>query len=186
MDWLAPRRLLVLVLVTAASLLSVFALRSFHDFQPEPRFRPLPGDVDLALENLVYTNSRDGGHRWVLTARSADHTLAAGATRLAGLRLVLADPGRGDIVLTADQGELLPRQDLVRARGKVVLTDGTGMTVHTTTLEYTAHDRTLATTEAATLTAGGFTATGTGLRIDTVNRRLTLSGRVRARLPAAD
>lgn len=185
MDWFAARRLLVLALVTAASLLSVFALRSFHDIQPAPVFRPLPGDIDLALEELVYTKTGEGRQRWVLTARSADHALATGVTRVAVLRLVFFAPERADIVLTADQGEFLPHQDRVRVRGNVVLTDGAA-TVHTTALEYTDHDRTLTTVEAATITAGGLTATGTGLRIDTVNRRLTLSGRVQAQAAATD
>ena len=50
-DWSGTRHLLPLV--TVASLLSVFVLRSYHDWQAPTNLRPLPENIDLALENLV-------------------------------------------------------------------------------------------------------------------------------------
>ena len=183
--WYSARNLLPLVLVTVASLLSVFALRSYHDWDPPVNLRPLPENVDLALEDLVYTKNRDGRRLWVLEARSADHSLAEASTRLANLRMVFFDPKQGESVLTADQGEFLPREDRVRVRANVVLTDGQGTTVRTTTLEYVDADRSLRTDDPVTILSHGLTVTGTGLRIDTEQRRITVYGRVRALLPAA-
>ena len=183
--WYSARNLLPLVLVAVASLLSVFALRSYHDWAPPVNLRPLPENVDLTLEDLVYTKNRDGRRLWVLEARGADHSLAEAATRLTNLRMVFFDPKQGESVLTADQGEFLPREDRVRVRANVVLTDGQGTTVRTTTLEYVDADRSLRTDDPVTILSHGLTVTGTGLRIDTEQRRITVHGRVRALLPAA-
>ena len=184
-DWSGTRHLLPLVLVTVASLLSVFVLRSYHDWQAPTNLRPLPENIDLALEDLVYTKNRDGRRLWVVEARRAEHTLAGAVTRIDGLRMVFFDPKQGEIVLTADQGEFLPREDRVRVRANVVLTDGQGTTVRTTTLEYVDADRSLRTDDPVTILSHGLTVTGTGLRIDTEQRRITVHGRVRALLPAA-
>ena len=182
--WYSARNLLPLVLVTAASLLSVFALRSYHDWDPPVNLRPLPENVDLALEDLVYTKNRDGRRLWVLEARGADHSLAEAATRLTNLRMVFFDPKQGEIVLTADQGELLPREDRVQVRSNVVLTDHRGVSVRTRTLAYLDADRSLQTDDPVTILGDGLRVTGTGLRIDTQKRRMTVGGRVRAVLAA--
>ena len=105
-------------------------------------------------------------------------------TRIDGLRMVFFDPKQGEIVLTADQGELLPREDRVQVRTNVVLTDHRGLTVHTRTLEYVDADRSLQTDDPVTILSGGLSVTGTGLRIDTQKRRMTVGGRVRAVLAA--
>ena len=183
-DWSGTRHFLPLVLVTAASLLSLFVLRSYHDWDAPADLRTLPENVDLALEDLVYSKNRDGRRLWVLEARRAEHTLAGAVTRIDGLRMVFFDPKQGEIVLTAEQGELLPREDRVQVRTNVVLTDHRGLSVRTRTLEYVDTDRSLQTDDPVTILSGGLSVTGTGLRIDTQQRRMTVGGRVRAVLAA--
>jgi LPS export ABC transporter protein LptC len=176
-DWSGTRHFLPLVLVTAASLLSLFVLRSYHDWDAPADLRTLPENVDLALEDLVYSKNRDGRRLWVLEARRAEHTLAGAVTRIDGLRMVFFDPKQGEIVLTAEQGEL-------QVRTNVVLTDHRGLSVRTRTLEYVDTDRSLQTDDPVTILSGGLSVTGTGLRIDTEQRRMTVGGRVRAVLAA--
>ena len=183
-DWSGTRHLLPLVLVTVASLLSVFVLRSYHDWQAPTNLRPLPENIDLALEDLVYSKNRDGRRLWVVEARRAEHTLAGAVTRIDNLRMVFFDPKQGEIVLTADQGELLPREDRVQVRSNVVLTDHRGVSVRTRTLAYLDADRSLQTDDPVTILGDGLRVTGTGLRIDTQKRRMTVGGRVRAVLAA--
>ena len=57
--------------------------------------------------------------------------------------------------------------------------------MRTTTLEYVDADRSLRSDNPVTILSHGLTVTGTGLRIDTERRRITVHGRVRALLPAS-
>ena len=106
---LTTRNLLILVLFLVVSAMSIFVLRYYREWEPVTTFESIPENVDLTLKNINYTKTRDGKPLWTLVADSAAHSMEDSITRIENIRMVFFDPDHGDIVLTADQGEIIPQ-----------------------------------------------------------------------------
>jgi LPS export ABC transporter protein LptC len=179
---LTTRNLLTLVLVLVAGVLSVFALRSYRAWGPETTFESIPENVDLTLKNIKYTKTRDGEPLWTLVADSADHSIIDGITRIENVRMVFFDPQMGEIVLTADQGELLPENRTVKVRSNVKIISPPGNVILTEFLEYKESTNMLRTDKEVRLNFDHFDVIGKGMQMDVENRNLLLLSNVKALL----
>jgi LPS export ABC transporter protein LptC len=179
---LTTRNLLVLALVFVVVALSVFALRSYRDLGLETSFESIPENVDLTLKNIKYTKTRDGDPLWTLTADSADHAMEDGVTRIVNVRMVFFDPQMGDIVLTADQGVLLPEHRTVKVRSNVTVASPSDNMMHTEYLEYKEATNSLHTDKEVRINFDHFEAKGKGMKMDVEKRILILLSNVTAHL----
>jgi LPS export ABC transporter protein LptC len=179
---LTTGNLLTLFLVLVAGGLSVFALRSYQEWRPESTFESIPENVDLTLKNIKYTKTRDGEPLWTLVADSADHSMDDDITRIANVRMVFFDPKMGDIVLTADQGELIPEKRTVKVRSNVKIISPPGNIMLTEFLEYNESTNILHTDKEVRLNFDYFEAIGKGMQMDVENRNLLLLSNVKALL----
>jgi len=179
---LTTRNLLTLALVLVAGVVTVFALRSYRVWGPETTFESIPENVDLTLKNIKYTKTRDGEPLWTLVADSADHSIIDGITRIVNVRMVFFDPQMGEIVLTADQGELLPENRTVKVHSNVKIISPPGNVILTEFLEYKESTNILHTDKEVRLNFDHFEVIGKGMQMDVENRNLHLLSNVKALL----
>ena len=183
---LTTRNLLTLVIIFIAVGLTVLALRNYPALGPEVTFEPIPDNVDLALKNIKYTKTRDGEPLWTLMADSAAHSMEDGITRIKNVRMVFFDQKLGDIVLTADQGELLPEYRTVKVTTNVKVMSPPGNTLQTDSLEYKEATNSLQTDEMVKISFDHFVVSGKGMQMDVADRTLLLLGNVKALVGGMD
>jgi LPS export ABC transporter protein LptC len=115
-------------------------------------------------------------------ADSADHSIIDGITRIVNVRMVFLDPQMGEIVLTADQGELLPENRTVKVRSNVKIISPPGNVILTEFLEYKESTNILHTDKEVRLNFDHFEVIGKGMQMDVENRNLHLLSNVKALL----
>ena len=179
---LTIRNLLILVVVLAAGALLFGGLRSNYGWEPDVSFEPIPDNVDLTLKNIKYTKTRDGESIWTLVADSASHSMGEGVTRIKNVRMVFHDQQMGDIILTADHGELFPEKKVVKVYSNVKVMSPPENTLLTESLEYRESTRILQTREMVKINFGHFEATGKGMQMDVNLRSFTILNNVKAYL----
>jgi len=177
---LTTRNLLILVLAVVVSAMSVLVLRTYREWGPAATFESIPENVDLALKNIKYTKTRDGEPLWTLVADSAAHSMADSITRIENIRMVFFDPDQGDIVLTADQGEINPQNRTVKVRSNVIVASRSGNVMRTEDLEYTEATNSLHTDNMVRMNFDHFTVSGKGLKMDVAKRTFNLLSNVKA------
>ena len=179
---LTTRNLLFLVLALVVSAVSVFVLRSFDGWEAATTFKSIPENVDLALENIKYTKTHDGKTLWTLVADSAAHSMEDSVIRVKNIRMVFFDPDLGDIVLTADQGEIIPQNKTVKVHYNVTVSSTSGTVVQTEYLEYVETTNSLHTDKMVRMNFNQFTVSGKGMEMDVEKRIIYLLGSVKALL----
>lgn len=179
---LTTRNLLTLVLILVVGTLSVLALLSYRKWEPESTFESIPENIDLTLRKIKYSKTRDGETLWNLVADSAAHSMADGITRITNVKIVFFDADLGNIVLTADQGELIPQKKIVTVYSNVTVTSPPGNVMHTEYLEYKEVTNSLHTDKVVRIDFVHFKVRGTGMQMDLEKRLLVLLSNVKARL----
>lgn len=177
---LTVRNLLILVLILVVIGLSLFSLVSHREWGLETSFEPIPENVDLTLRNIKYTKTRDGDPLWTLIADSADHSMEDGITRIVKVRMVFFDPQMGDIVLTADQGELIPENRTVKVRSNVKVTTPPDNVMLTEFLEYKEASNSLHSDKEVRINFDHFEVVGKGMKMDIEKRLLIVLSNVKA------
>lgn len=161
------RRILALFILLAVIVLSLVVWRHVHQAPVQEVLEALPPEIDLALDNLNYTETQDGRKRWTLTADRAEYLRASNLVRLTPVQLTFYDAGTvGDLGLTADHGELEEDTRQVDVWGNVVITGEGGERLQTEALRYQDQQRLLSTAEPIHYQAPRMELTGVGLLID--------------------
>lgn len=164
---LTLRRVLAVVILLAVLFLGSVVWRHLNNQPVQEVLRTLPQEIDLALDNLHYTETEDGRQRWTLTADRAEYLRGSHLVRLAPVKLVFYDAGAfGELTLHADQGELQEDIRQVDVWGNVVVTTARGEKLVTDSLRYEEQGRRLSTAASIHYTAPRQELTGTGLLID--------------------
>jgi LPS export ABC transporter protein LptC len=164
--------------------MAVLALRSNRAWEPGTTFESIPENVDLTLKNIKYTKTLDGKPLWTLEADSADHSMDDSITRIENVQMVFFDPQMGEIVLTAEQGELLPESQMVKVHSNVKVVSSPDRVMQTEFLEYKEADNSLHTDREVRLFFDHFEVVGKGMQLDVGNRKLILLSNVQALLGA--
>jgi len=183
---LTIRNLSTLVIIFITVGLTVLALRNYRALGPEAILEPIPDNVDLALKNIKYTKTRNGEPVWTLVADSAAHSMEDGITRIKNVRMVFFDRKMGDIVLTADQGELLPEYRTVKVKTNVKVMSPPDNTLQTDSLEYKEASNSLQTNEMVKISFDHFVVSGKGMQMDVAERTILLLDNVTAVLNGMD
>jgi LPS export ABC transporter protein LptC len=177
------RHLLVVAMVALAGTLVALVARNFRWTEPAEIATALPGDADLSLKQIRYTETRDGKPRWTLIADAAAHALAQGTTRIENIRMVFHDvEGFGELTLTAREGEMKGEGREIEVRGDVVITSPNGYAFHTDHLYYDEALRQARTDAPVRIVSPTVEVTGTGMRLNVGNQTFELLAGVRARI----
>lgn len=161
------RRLLAALILIAVLVVGLVIWRHLQQQTPLQVLEALPKQVDLALDQLHYTQNEDGRRSWTLDAEKAEYQRDSGQAVLDVVRLTLYDAGKaGEVELTADHGLLEQENRQVEVWGKVVVTTANNERLYTERLHYDAQQRQLKTAERVKLVSPQMELTGTGMQID--------------------
>jgi LPS export ABC transporter protein LptC len=182
--WLNVRNLLAVAIVVLAVALTITVVRNFKGGSPEEILESLPRNVDLSLKKINYTETRDGKRHWTLVADSAAHTVEDGITRIENIHMTFYDEDMGDVVLTAEEGELKSGSREVAVRGDVIVNNPQGYALYTESLLYREAERMISTEEPVRMVSEKMEVTGVGMLLDVQDHTLILLSDIQARLAA--
>ena len=161
------RRFLALLILISIAILTTVIYRHLQQRSPEEILSLLPENIDLALEDLHYTQNEDGQRRWTLDADTAEYQRDSSVAKLETVRLLFYKAGEfGDINLQSERGQLTQETRQVDVWGNVVLKTERGEQLFTERLHYDDQSRQLSTAEPIRFLSPQLELTGTGLQID--------------------
>ncbi|MFZ3209086.1 MAG: LPS export ABC transporter periplasmic protein LptC [Geobacteraceae bacterium] len=182
------RHLLALAIVVATLLLvATIAVKMYQGKRSARTLPQLPRNIDLSMQQLHYTETRNGVKKWDLLADKAEYDRKSDLTRLTGIRMVIAGDRRfGELTLIADRGEYHNTTRDVRLIGHVEAKSTVGMEFKTGHLSYNAARAMLQTTDRLRFTDGSLTVEGVGLELMTEKKSMKiLSGVIATIRPGA-
>jgi len=169
------RFLAIAASLAALSLVATIAFRMQQAGSPAALIRKLPLQVDVALQKVHFTETRQGVKRWDLSAERAEFNKKTDTSTLTGVRLVLAGkPPEGELLITADRADYQNASKNVLLTGNVHGQSGSGMEFSTTRLSYLAAKAQLETGEPVRFKDAGLELEGVGMEFQTQTRRLKL------------
>ena len=173
------RRVLALLILISIAVLTTVIYRHLQQQSPEEILSMLPENIDLALEDLHYTQNEDGQRRWTLDADTAEYQRDSSLAKLEVVKLLFYEAGDfGDINLQADQGQLAQETHQIDIWGNVILKTERGEQLFTERLHYDDQARQLSTTERIRFLSPQLEMTGTGLQIDIDQGRMLVKENV--------
>jgi LPS export ABC transporter protein LptC len=140
------------------------------------------GQSGLILKNIKYTKTRHGRAIWTLSADQAEHDQATGVTRGNNIRLVFIDRERGDIVLTADRGQIFSSNETIIVTGHVRIENRPDNILLTDSLEYDENTGILKTGSPVYAVMDDSNVHGRGMIVNTRQRKLQILSDVNATL----
>lgn len=186
MRLITSRNFIILFILLIAVWVAVLGGRYSRVLWPEAPLELIPENVDLTLKNIKYTKTRDGEPLWTLIADSAAHSMDDSITRIKNVRMIFYDQDDGDVLLTAESGELIPEYSTVTVSTNVVVKNPKGNTLKTDFLEYKEAVNILQTDRIVTIIGDYFVVNGKGMTVDVDERTLVLLSDVKAELRGMD
>ncbi len=169
------RRLLAILILIAVLFLGTVIWRHLRQQRPEDLLNALPKQIDLALEQLHYTQTEEGRRRWTLDADKAEYQRQQGQVSLKTVQLTLFEAGRlGQVRLQADQGLLDQEERQVEVWGNVIIKTERGEQLYTERLHYDDQQRRLHTDEPVRLLSKRMELTGIGMQVDLEQEQLLI------------
>jgi LPS export ABC transporter protein LptC len=179
------RNLLALLIIMLSGALILTVVRNFQGVLPEEDLKALPRNIDLALQEIRYTETSDGLRRWTLVAESAAHSVSEGVSRIENIQMTFYDPqGAEEVSLSARSGSLQADSREVEAQGDVVVKSSRGFALYTEQLTYREADRMIRTAAPVRMVSDQMELTGKGMRLSIADHTLVLLSAVQARIEA--
>jgi len=161
------RRILALLILVSIIALTVVIYRYVQQQDPKEILNVLPEDIDLALNDLHYTQNEEGQRRWTLDADKAEYQRGSSLAKLDAVKLLFYSTEEyGNINLRANQGELMQETRQVDVWGNVILKTERGEQLLTERLHYDDLNHQLTTDDPIKFLSSQLELTGTGLQID--------------------
>ena len=165
------------ILAALASLL-VIATIAFRMRQGGPSNKgipKLPVQVDVSLQRVHYTETKDGVKRWDLSAERADYNKDTDTTSLTGVKMVVAGGAdTGDLQITADRADYHNGTRDITLIGNVHGVTSKGMEFSAPRVNYVAARSLLETGERVHLVDVGLDLEGVGMEFQTQTRKFKL------------
>jgi len=155
------RQLLALFVVAATlSVVAAIAVKLYRGRMTAELLRKLPKNIEVSLQKIHFTETRDGMKKWDLVADKADYDKKGEITHLTGVRLVVTgDHATGDIVLTAPKADFHNISKDVKMNGNILAKSASGM-------EFTATDATYVAARALIMSSGPVSFTDGKLKLE--------------------
>jgi len=180
---ITARNLLLILIVVLLSGVSLSIWRNFKFAPPEKLVEALPQHVDVALNNIDYTETRGDKRFWRLQADSVAHQAQRHEARLENVRMVFFDQGEfGDVYLTARSGKWFSESGNIELVGDVVIKNDQGQALYCPQLFYDNQAELIASETAVRLVAKDMETRGKGLQISLAQRRMVILDQVQTRL----
>ena len=178
--WISIRSLLAAAILALAVVLAVAVARNFRGDRPEDTLHDVQQNVDLALREVRFSETRDGVRKWTMVADSAAYSAGAGVTNVENIRMSFFDrSGHETVKLTSRRGEVATEGGTVTLSGDVVLTSMRGYTIRTERLTYDKTDDVILCDTPVAIRSAWMELSGRKMRLHVQEQRMTLSGDVR-------
>ncbi|WP_243373044.1 LPS export ABC transporter periplasmic protein LptC [Geotalea sp. SG265] len=170
------RLFLATAIVLAGVSLIVTVMLKVEQRNSQPRkLEPLPRNVEMALQNVHYSEVKNGAKKWDLFAAQALFDRKKEAFRLKAVRLVLAaEAGVGSVTLTADQADYNSETKDVHLSGNVVATSDSGMHFSSERACYLADRALIRTNDPVRFIDGRIDLSGVGMELNVATRDLKI------------
>lgn len=178
--WFSLRNLLAVVILLLAIVLTVAVVRNFHGDGPAEVLEELPENVDLALREVRFSETREGVRKWMMVADSAAYNAGSGVTNVENIRMTFFDrAGHETVKLNSRQGKVQTESGEVTLSGDVVMTSVRGYTIRTERLLYRKSDDVILSDTPVKFSSAWMELSGRKLRLQVQDQQMTLSGDVR-------
>lgn len=169
-----------LAILVAVGTLSVVLWRYQRQKSPAELVEMLPQGVDLALQQLHYTQNENGRPSWTLDAESAAYQRDSSLVDLTAVEMHYFEAGQfGDVDLRADHGRLDQQQQQIELWGQVEVVTDQDQRLLTERLHYDDSLGLLRTAEPFRYRSPQLDMTGIGLRVFLDEGRLQVASQVR-------
>ncbi len=135
--------------------------------------------VELRIDNVHYSGTRDGRRAWDLEAERATRYEKEDRTILDRVRMVFFSGDDSSYVLIADRGEYMEGDGLVKVSGNVTVTSEEGYSLRTETLTYSTALKEIKTDDPVEIDSPFMNVKGVGLVIDVEEGRFSVLKDVR-------
>ena len=148
-------------------------------------------EADAALSDFTYTQTEDGAVRWDMKAAGASHVSDTDETYLVDIQVkFFADNPAQNILMTADEARANLTEEVIEARGDVVVTMQQGYRLNTPVLFYygsasNGEHGVIQTSERVTFNSDNIVLRGRGMRYDMASGKLQLQSEVEADIQSA-
>lgn len=175
------KRILGVLILLSVITLGVVVSRHLTQKGPEQLIELLPKEIDLALQDLHYTQNEDGQRRWTLDADKAEYLKESSTARLEAVNLTYyRTQSFGDVHVKAERGALDQDSRELDVWGDVVLTTERQEQFFTDRLHYSDQQRRLSTEDNVRIVTPRLELTGTGMQVDIDSGYLIVKNNVRA------
>ncbi len=177
------RNLLLIFIVALLGAVSFVVWRNFKFTTPEQLVEILPDNVDIALGNVDYTETRGDRRFWRLQADSVAHEAQRQEVQLENVRMTFYDRGEfGDIQLTARRGKWFSETGNIELIGDVVVKSGQDQALYCQQLFYDNKAELIASESPVRLVSKDMETKGRGLQVFLQQQRMVILGQVQTRL----
>lgn len=181
--WYSYRNLLAVVILLLSGVLTVSVVRNFRGSGPEEAIEALPKNVDLALKQINYTETREGVRKWSMVADTAAFSAGAGMTHVENIRMTFfEDDGREAATLTAREGGVETESGRVSLQGDVVVKSVRGYVIHSERLEYLKSDDLIRSDVPVRIEADWMSVSAQAMRLRVQGQKLSLLGAVQTNI----
>jgi LPS export ABC transporter protein LptC len=176
------RRIIAVLVIAAATYLTVVIALKVHQVkEPSDILSALPKNIDLSLQKVRYTNTKDGSLQWDLVASKVDYYNEPGVIRFTGPEMIFSGRGAAaTYTLKAETADYYKNSGNVKLAGNVTAATGAGMKFTAGNVEYIAKKAMITTNDHVKLTDGNFSVEGSGMEIMVHEKRLTVKRNIHA------
>ncbi|WP_460594684.1 LPS export ABC transporter periplasmic protein LptC [Geomonas sp. Red276] len=176
------RRFVAVVSVLATLFMIAFILFKLRaNDLPGVKVAKLPVQVDISLQKVHYTETKEGKKRWDLTADRAEYNKKADTTSLTGVRFAVAGNERtGELLVTAQRADYNNSTRDLTLTGEVHGTSSKGLEFFAPSVSYVAARSLIKSEDRVRLVDQGLELEGVGMELLTQSRKLRLLSEVKA------
>lgn len=177
------RNVLLISILVLLGAVSFTVWRNFKTSTPEQLVEMLPDNVDVALDNIDYTESRGDRRFWRLQADSVAHEAQRKEVELENVRMTVYDQGElGDIKLTAQSGKWFSDTGNIELIGDVVVKSEQGLALYCQKLFYDNKAELISSESSVRLVSKDMETTGLGLKVFLPEERMVVLSQVKTRV----
>jgi LPS export ABC transporter protein LptC len=173
------RNVLLIFILVLLGAVSFTVWRNFKTSTPEQLLEMLPDNVDVALDNIDYTETRGDRRFWRLQADSVAHEAQRKEVNLENVRMTVYDQGElGDIELTGQSGKWFSETGNIVLTGDVVAKSDQGLALYCQELFYDNKAEMIVSESPVRLVSKDMETTGRGLKVFLPEQRMEILSQV--------
>ncbi len=167
------------ILISVAGLIILVALYSRTKNTNEVTFTE-DKDIGVKIENLNYSNTRDGRTIWKLSASRATSYKSRESMILKGVRLLFYDKAGDTFTMKAKDGTFNESKKLIFASGDVVVFSPDGFTLKTDNIRYDTASGHITSAEPVSISTSAMEVQGVGFMVSIDDGSMYINKHVRA------